>query len=211
MGETPQPNINEKFDAVLKESQKFYADEMERHGYGRKTFKFQTDRRGNAIVHHVKGKFKESHYHVDSMEKIEKEIRGQFDVDQNIYLIVIDAAEIRSKDILACGIGSARVDFIITRLLYGGLAVVAIDCLDFSVTAHELGHTFGLDHDFHNDTYIMSYGEYPDELSPCHAEWLDVHRYFNTNRTYSQFSFPQIEMAPADSIPLRVLFVSILR
>ena len=26
------------------------------------------------------------------------------------------------------------------------------------VTAHELGHAFGLEHDFRDDAYIMSYG-----------------------------------------------------
>ena len=55
-GNTPQPDIDTKFDEVLKGTQKFYADEMERHGYGRKTFKFETDKHGNAVVESCKRK-----------------------------------------------------------------------------------------------------------------------------------------------------------
>ena len=39
----PQPDIDAKFDTLIKEVQNFYADEMERHGYGRKTFSLETD------------------------------------------------------------------------------------------------------------------------------------------------------------------------
>ncbi len=49
----PRENINEKTDNVIKRVQKFYADQMENHGYGRKTFRFATDANGNAVVHHV--------------------------------------------------------------------------------------------------------------------------------------------------------------
>ena len=52
-----------------------------------------------------------------------------------------------------------------------------------SVTAHELGHAFGLEHDFRDDTYIMSYGAAPNRLSQCAAGWLDASRFFNTDQT----------------------------
>ena len=53
--------------------------------------------------------------------------------------------------------------------------------LYFSTIAHELGHTFGLWHDFRDDAYIMSYGGDPDRLSACAAEFLSVHPYFNAD------------------------------
>ena len=51
----------------------------------------------------------------------------------------------------------------------GGYAVIPASgrCFDAEtgtvVTAHELGHAFGLEHDFRDDTYIMSYGQQPTE------------------------------------------------
>ena len=56
----PQPDIDEKMDALIKEAQKFYADQMEAHGFGRKTFRFETDENENAKVHHVNGKIQRS-------------------------------------------------------------------------------------------------------------------------------------------------------
>ena len=53
----PHPDINMKIDGLIKDTQKLYADEMERHGFGRKTFRFETDAHGNAVVYHVKGRF----------------------------------------------------------------------------------------------------------------------------------------------------------
>ena len=67
-GNTPQPDIDTKFDTMLKNTQKFYADEMERHGFGRKTFRFETDRRGNAVVNHVNGRFRDAHYYEGPLE-----------------------------------------------------------------------------------------------------------------------------------------------
>ena len=39
----PQPDIDEKLDKLIKDVQTFYADQMEAHGFGRKTFLFETD------------------------------------------------------------------------------------------------------------------------------------------------------------------------
>ena len=56
---------------------------------------------------------------------------------------------------------------------------------------HELGHTFGLQHDWRDDEYVMSYGvDVVDnrvivvgtKLSACAAEWLNHHRAFNQNQ-----------------------------
>ena len=40
-GSPPRPNVDAEIDALIKETQLFFADEMERHGYGRKTFQFE--------------------------------------------------------------------------------------------------------------------------------------------------------------------------
>ena len=195
-GNTLRPNIDTTFDRILKATQKFYADEMERHGFGRKTFNFQTDRRGNAVVHHVNGRFRDTHYLASPEEAVWQEIEGKFNRTQNIYLIVIDTV----GDTQVCGLGGA-ID------AAGGSVMMHIGCFNVPVTAHELGHAFGLLHDFRNDAYVMSYGAYRDELSPCHAEWLDVHRYFNRTRTnvnqHAEIEMFSVTASPPDGVRLR--------
>ena len=68
---------------------------------------------------------------------------------------------------------------------FGGTAVIPASgaCINPSITAHELGHVFGLEHDFRDDAYLMSYGT-QQRLSHCAAEWLDTHRFFNNDPTF---------------------------
>ena len=63
----------------------------------------------------------------------------------------------------------------------GGLAVIPASgrCFTVGVTAHELGHTFSLEHDFRDDANLMAYGS-QSRLSEYTADWLSVHPYFNT-------------------------------
>ena len=52
--EEPAPNITHKLDKTIRDVQDFYADEMERHGFGRKTFAFETDEKGKAKIYLVR-------------------------------------------------------------------------------------------------------------------------------------------------------------
>ena len=81
----------------------------------------------------------------------------------------------------------------------------------FGVAAHELGHAFGLQHDFHDGAYIMSYGPGWNRLSACHAEFLSVHPYFNLNTPTEEGERPTIELisprtypAGSQSVPVRL-------
>ena len=79
------------------------------------------------------------------------------------------------------------------------------------MVAHELGHAFGLYHDFRDESYIMSYGAQRARLSACHAEFLAVHTYFNPNSPIGRGSWPTIAentsspiyTAGVTSIPIR--------
>lgn len=51
------------FQQLIKDAQAFYADQMASHGYGRKTFRVETDTEGKPVVHRVNGKFNENYYY----------------------------------------------------------------------------------------------------------------------------------------------------
>ena len=180
-------DIDATLDKWVEHVQQFYADEMERHGFGRKTFKLETDAVGKTVRHYVKGKFTNEHYQSNRIGKVNEEISKQFDRSAHlIYLIFMENESINesshqnSSQVGGAGSGGP----------FRGTATIVLSDFDDNapsrlnagvlyVIAHELGHAFGLPHDFRDDRYIMSYGEAPDQLSYCAAKWLDAHRYFN--------------------------------
>lgn len=185
-----QPDMWTKLNTLIRDVQDFYADQMERNGFGRKTFTFETDENGETLIYRVDGQFTDWHYHSETQDKVYAEVASQFDMEKHIYLIVVDISSEAIEEEDTCGVGGGHwfegESSIRTR---GGYAVIPASgrCFDgevgASVTAHEIGHAFGLEHDFRNDSYIMSYGAAPDRLSQCAAGWLDVSRFFNTDQT----------------------------
>ena len=93
---------------------------------------------------------------------------------KHIYYILVDNESVNGS----CGVGHP----------YNHVHIAATDdCMTgeygFILAAHELGHAFGLQHDFRGGSYLMSYSGIKDGISKCAAEWLDVHRAFNTDQT----------------------------
>ena len=184
---SPQQNVDTKLDTLIRDVQQFYADEMERHGFKGKTFTFETGATGKAVVHHVDGQFTDSYYRQNTFRKVWEEIREQFYTPQNIYLIAIDIGNERVGRGYneVCGVGDSH------GASDGHVLIPASgDCFNLKTAAHELGRAFGLQHDFRNDTYIMSFGRNPNKLSECAAEWLEAHRYFNIDQSQTHFDNP---------------------
>ena len=169
---TTQPNVDININGLIKGVQDFYTQQM--HRYGRKTFTFETDADGNAVVHHVNGQFTDAYYQNRTYDKVREEISKQFDTSKHVYLVAIDVSSERvnhGNQGQVCGISG------------GGSVIPASGaCFNVGITAHELGHTFGLEHDFRDDAYLMGYGG-QTRLSEDAAEWLSVHPYFNANST----------------------------
>ncbi len=183
----PQPDFDAKFDALIKETQKFFADEMERHGYGRKTFRFEADENGDAIVHRIKSKQDDQHFQEWSGDsKAAREYFGDdYDIKKYIFLEAIDVSTGRLSAQKFCGIFSV------------GVASVPASgrCFAVSTVAHELGHGFGLTHNFNDGIYTMSYGGYRKSvISACAAEWLDVSPHFNTDKAIDSNKNTSLQM-----------------
>ena len=180
-----KPDIDTQMDTLIKEVQRSYADDMERHGFGRKTFKFETDVTGKAVVHHVDGQFTAEYYEHGTFSKVLGEIEEQFDTQKNIYLVVVDSGYLIGgfPGQATLGIGAGGVA-IINNI--GHLATYVY------LASHELRHVFGLTHDFRIDDRGFTF-----EISKCTAEFLDVHRYFNASRQGQNFlRNTMIEMLP---------------
>ena len=199
----PQQDIDTQLDLLMKDVQQSYAEVMENHGFGRKTFPLETDNDGKVVVHHVTGLFPDVYYHTEASAKVEKEVRLRFDLTTNVYFIVLDVST-EDIDGAYCGQASAHGSF-------GGMSLIPAsgECFNVAVAAHELGHTFGLDHDRLRNANRVSSSYHSDWMvtSFCAAEWLDVHSYFNAGENVSNEN-TQIQMlssvvSPSNSIRIR--------
>ena len=169
--------VVDSMKVAIRQIQTFYAEQMQAHGYGNKTFRFETGAQGEPIVHRLDGQYPDSHYLDNTTRTVLEEVEQAFDRDVNIYLIVTD------NSINAIGTGGGRLAGGTggNRGKSGGYGLVH-GRFSFHTAAHELGHGFGLSHDFRDDAYIMSYGGgQRHTLSACNAEFLTVHPYFNAD------------------------------
>ena len=175
-----RPNVDAEIDALIKKAQRFFADQLERHGFGRKTFQFETDAHGNAVVHHVTGKFPNAHYQYSSppypwVDEIGEQI---YIPPRSITVHMLDSDPDGRSFTGASGTGGRRT--------YGGTA--DIDSWYWKTIAHELAHACGLQHDYRTDANAKRIKTFTSDsmLTPfCAAEWLSVHPAFNPGQPVS--------------------------
>ena len=186
---------------LIKDAQQFFADQMEHHGFGRKTFTVETDKDGEPVVHHVNGKFTEDYYYEPFSDfKIWPEVNEHFDDPQHVYFIAIDLSYEGLNGGTSGGLGGPSFfsfsggiqgrlrDETQGEEILGGMAIIPASGFEHNnpdvhrlvLTNHELGHAFGLDHDFREGQEDAVVGGRGSRLSKCAAEWLSVSRFFNT-------------------------------
>ncbi len=209
----PRLETAKRLDTSIRKIQRFYADQMEHHGFGRKTFTVETDEKGRAKIHFVK--------------------EGQiihYDKSNDIWLAVTDSESISwSEQIIYAGHNqtflynsdhSHYLDNIwfekIKGAFHGKLVYPYFNGSNWKVTAYQLREAFGLPyvefayeadalkHLFSRINNMMPWGKNIAKLSKCEAEWLDKSRFFNPNQPF--FDKPpriDLNVSPVDTIGSR--------
>ncbi|RKU34939.1 hypothetical protein C6496_18580, partial [Candidatus Poribacteria bacterium] len=204
-----RPDRIEALKTLILEAQEFYADEMQRHGFGRKTFRIETDRNGEPIVHRFNGRFNEHHYYQRLTDfKVWEEFYQKVNDIQHVYFIAIDLSSELLNEGESCGLGGVTFfpsgenapgwsfgsgavrhrDEIQSEAVLGGSAIIPVS-----------GHCFqdnrGFLHPLRVTTHELAHAfgldhdfSDPDSavggrgfrFSECDTEWLSMSRYFNS-------------------------------
>ena len=177
----PFENIKDRIANIMNETQQLYADEMERNGFNRKTFKLERDGNNKIKIHLVNGK-NNTQYYIDKVyDKLLPELPDKFNPNtppvnkqDSIRLIIVGGINFVSlPNIIGLGWGY-------NTLRYGGEAVVVANHnFTTGLVFHELGHCFGLYH------IVISI----HLLEDYEARWLDKHYHFNNKN--NNFTYPK--------------------
>lgn len=202
--EEPAPNITHKLDKTIRDVQDFYADEMERHGFGRKTFTFETDEKGKAKIYLVRYNQPNIDLSNDIWLSFVEDKSMPFKPIPNIYYArPIHSFEYTNKEgISTRGNVNARE---IKGISPGRFVSTSVRDLNRKSIAYLLRGTFGLPYlankkkpnmlkrFFSSVNNKMPWGRKWSKLSRCEAELLDKSRFFNPNQLFFD-KYPKMDM-----------------
>ena len=181
---------------ILIDVQRFYSREMNKSGYGYKTFNLEKDDNNKVVIHKIKGKKTLKQY--TNLDLISEEVDAVFGNPFNIgaanaiSVVFLTGAEAINGGAYNLGVcltweGVDRV------CAYHSLIPVNRSTLVTHLTAHELGHAFGLNHNEGGELFLMKPDVKDDPsadldivfLSDDECRWLNAHQHFN-NRLHNK-------------------------
>ena len=186
-----RPEIVQKIKDDILHVQTFFKEQIRSHGFGDMTFRIETDEEGEPLVHRVDGQYSDKHYRGNELVLM-GEVRQVFDLSKTIAVFIIDNQD---QSIETTKRGTAN-----WYSKQGGFLFLP-ENYQWQTLAHELGHTFGIGHDFRNDDFIMSYGFRRNSLSSCSAGLMAVHPYFNPGIGVEWTEAPTIELLSETTYP----------
>lgn len=168
-------------------SQNFYRDEMIRHGYGEKTFELEKDETGEVVIHIFRGRHNLQVYSNLGMidQELPVHLRKNRKNPHNLRVIFLKGAkEIEGGAINVSECAGDNCDY---------TAYIPTENIAFlPFTAHEIGHSFLLQHNRSGSGFLMApnliiVNDQPPklvdfQLSAYEARWLDKHKHFNKGR-----------------------------
>ena len=183
---------------MMADTHDFIGREMQRNGFGFKTFRIEKDTNDEIVVHTVKGQHPTATYNADTTyNAISPELPNRFKVKNNIHIIFVGGMQrINHLGISALGVGISSFGNQI-----GGYAVIPANHLIFQVVVHEVAHTFGLQHNLDPFTdFVMGLDAGFAGFAEYEARWLDKNHYFNDDH-------PNINAVPkvVRTHPIRVI------
>ena len=218
--------VVDSMKTVIQHTQTFYTEQMLSHGYEETTFHFETDEQGEPLIHILNGQYSDSHYlNITYDRELVNEHNGKLVIADefslpinNIYFIVFDFVPGGGIPAVGGSYGknSGAVQCFNGELILDASKSANISLYDgeynFRSVLHELGHAFGLKHDWRDGAYIMSYGPPRwNRLSACAADFLAIHPYFNPDIPTEDTPPPVIELisplgypAGSTSVPIRL-------
>ncbi len=173
-------SVEDSIKRAVRQVRSFFTDQMKAHGFSLDAINIETGGDGDPLIHRVTGQHGEDYYVDNTHFRVFSEIGQNYDTSANICIAFIG----NSRRITPRGGRNGKT---------GGEASLGVD-FDWQTVAHELGHGFGLHHDFRTDAYVMSYANEPDSLSLCAAQFLSVHPYFNPDITTEWTRSPAVEL-----------------
>ena len=193
----PQTDIPEKIDKILRDVQTFFADEMERHGYGRKSFEFEKNSNGSAKVYLFEGNTADEYYQENTNTRVMKEIKQHFETDNKFYFIVVDKSNEKkpnvniptSAELKQLSAELKRLSIQLQDIVFrqqGGKIILdnSVDKYSKDAIASKFAQSFGLNRDYRDPSYLMSYEKQAKHLSKSSAAWFNKCRFFNSVKTY---------------------------
>ncbi len=199
----PQTDVTEKIDNILREAQTYFADEMERNGYERKSFEYEKNEDGTAKIYLLEGISDDKYYRKYTDSRVMKEIEQHFGTENNIFFVVVDIGNEKTptsdevkKEIQKIIQDFENIDAHLKRLrmearniVYRkqeGAITIRESSNEYSIDTivSKFVELFGLTLDYRHPSYLMSYEKKSKQLSKSSTEWLNKCQYFNSVETY---------------------------